>query len=290
MSSTQTADPSGIWMEALKRAFARRSFVVAVIIMATAAIGLSTATEFLQLHFKKQPVPLVKELESVPAELGPWVQVSSDERLEADIEHTLGTKLYIFRIYVDSRQVGKAKVDEILSKSGLERRRVLNDLEARHPRWVMHLAVTYYTGLVDTVAHVADRCYIADGYAPTEYDLKKWNRNGQGDEVEVRFINFEDATGFGGASRQSKTVGYFFQVNGDLVSSPIDVRVRLQNLFVPKAYYAKVELMSLVQNREEASRTMSDFLSYAFPEIQKCLPGAPDSQLVDDKSEEASVG
>ena len=35
--------------------------------------------------------------------MGPWVQVSIDQPLDPDIEHTLGTDQYIFRDYVDSR-------------------------------------------------------------------------------------------------------------------------------------------------------------------------------------------
>ena len=72
--------------------------------------------------------------------------------------------------------------------------------------------MTYYTGMVDTVAHVPDRCYIADGYARRTTETRTWKMGD--DAVGVRFINFEDATGF--SSRVSKNVAYFFQVNGEM--------------------------------------------------------------------------
>lgn len=269
---TQMTDKSATnpWAAAIRAAFANKAFVVAVVIMAMAAFGLGAATQFLQLQFRKVAVPLVKPFETVPQKLGDWVQVSSDQRLEEDIEQTLGTHVYVFRDYVDSRLVGSAKVEEIIAKSGMERRRAIAEIEARMPKSVVHFAVTYYTGMVDTVAHVPDRCYIADGYVPTEYEVKTWKLAPNNNSVEVRFINFEDATGF--TSRVSKSVAYFFQVNGALVSSPIAVRGKLQNLMRADVYYAKIELMTLIHNREESARVLSDFLSQALPEVQKCLP------------------
>ena len=45
-------------------------------------------------------------------------------------------------------------------------------IRPKNPKAVVNLGLTYYTGLVDTVAHIPDRCYIADGYeARTKYDV-----------------------------------------------------------------------------------------------------------------------
>ena len=64
----------------------------------------------------------------------------------------------------------------------------------------------YYTGMVDTVAHIPDRCYIADGYVPSSYSTENW-KTGKPGGTEVRFINFEDQTGEGKVPR---CVAYFF--------------------------------------------------------------------------------
>ncbi len=139
---------------------------------------------------------------------------------------------------------------------------------ASHPTGIVNLAVTYYTGLVDTVAHVPDRCYVADGYEPKTWKEVKWNID-DGNPVEVRYINFEDGTGRSAATR---SVAYFFHVNGGWQSSPNAVRLRLQNLFERHGYYAKVEVMTLVNDRTASARVMEDFLSSAVPEVRKSLP------------------
>ncbi len=260
---------AGIWKEAFRNSFASRPFVVAVVIMAVAAFGMGAATSFMKLRFRKTPVELRQPLEKVPTQLGRWIQVSSDEPLPEDIEQTLGTKRYIFRDYADTNLVGPQKIKELLDADRTDRRRLLTVAEGQMPRGYVHLAVTYYTGMVDTVAHVPDRCYIADGYAPQDPETREW-KMADGESLSVRYISFEDATGF--SSRVTKNVAYLFQVNGEMASSPTAVRVRLQDLTRADVYYAKVELMSLWRNRNEAEAIMKDFLKEALPEIRRCLP------------------
>lgn len=260
----------GVWRQAFRRAFASRPFVVALTIMVVAAFGMGAAQSFLKLRFRKTPVELQQPLETVPQQLGHWVQISTDERLDGEIEHTLGTLKYIFRDYADTRIVGPSEIKEILdAPSTVERRRLTAITEGRKPRGFVHAAVTYYTGMVDTVAHVPDRCYVADGYTPQDPETRTWKLGG-GETVDVRFISFEDATGF--SSRVNKNVAYFFQVNGEMESSPTAVRIRLQDLTKADVYYAKIEVMSLLRSRGDAEKVMSDFIAQALPEVRKCLP------------------
>jgi hypothetical protein len=126
----------------------------------------------------------------------------------------------------------------------------------------------------------------ADGYEPKSYETVHWpiardlpkamkEANGGRDDVDVRYINFEDQTGSGNLNR---AVSYFFHTNGKFISSPLGVRNELANLFVKKGYYAKVETMMAFDPKEKAAsiddlaaRT-SDFLINALPEIDKCMP------------------
>ena len=85
----------------------------------------------------------------------------------------------------------------------------------------------------------------------------------------MRYLSFDDVTGQG---RVSRNVGYFFQVNGQYVSGPIQVRAILANLFARYGYYAKVELMTVLPDRDKSARMMSDFLASAMPGIEKVLP------------------
>jgi len=263
--------PIELWLVAIRRAFTSKPFLIALGFLIVTAFGMGAATQFMQLKFRKEPVPLRRDLLEIPRELGHWRQISDDEPLDADIEHTLGTKMYVFRDYVDTRLVGETEIEEMMSQPNLERKCMLAIIEQRKPQAVIHMGVTYYTGMVDTVAHVPDRCYIADGYAPTEYEERDWKIS-ESEKVRVRFINFEDATGF--TSRVSKNVAYLFQVNGEMESSPLAVRRSLQNLFRSDVYYSKIELMTMMKNREDAARVMQDFLQQALPEIRKCLPAS----------------
>jgi hypothetical protein len=144
---------------------------------------------------------------------------------------------------------------------------------------VVNMGLTYYTGLVDTVAHIPDRCYIADGYEPSNYEKPNWNVAPPGappQPLGVHFISFEDQTG---NNRVPKFVAYFFQVNGEYQSDPLEVRIRLQNLMQRYGYYAKIELMTVNKERQmqevdsqTAADMMTQFLVAAKPEIEKCLP------------------
>jgi hypothetical protein len=128
--------------------------------------------------------------------------------------------------------------------------------------------VTYYTGLADTVAHIPDRCYVADGFEPSEYEEPTWTL-ADGRQLGVRFINFQDA---GDTSRPDRNVAYFFHVNGVYVSNPEAVRLRMQNLFQRYGYYLKVELMTMDPDHDRSSRTMIGFLNQTLPEVETTYP------------------
>jgi hypothetical protein len=87
--------------------------------------------------------------------------------------------------------------------------------------------------------------------------------------VTVRYIKFQDQT-----DRQpDRNVAYFFQVNGAYECDPIrGVRIRLQDLRERHGYYAKIELMNQVKDESAAKAAMTDFLSAALPDIERCLP------------------
>jgi hypothetical protein len=257
---------------AISRIFSQPAFVVAFIILAIGAVCLNTAVEAMQLHFKKQPVPLTQKLEMLPAHLGSWVQVSKDEPLGHDVQEVLGTDVYVFRDYVNERIVGKAVIDQFKDKSATERKQIMAQIQMRNPEAVVNLGLTYYTGLVDTVAHIPDRCIIADGYEvkPGIGTDPKWPiRGSEAEPLEVRYLNFEDQAG---RNRVDRSVAYFFNCNGDYTASTIGVRTRLQDLTQRYGYYAKVECMTLMKDEKASEQVMIDFLSSALPEIEKLLP------------------
>ena len=283
----------------LKAAFSSRGFLAAVAVLALAAVGLNAATEALQVYFKKQPVALRVKLDDpqsgVPEQLGSWVMVDEQNTLDPDVQHSLGTKEFVFRTYVDTRAV-PADVMALFKEmttdpsKAANRHALLARVQEASPHAVLSLSVTYYTGMVDTVTHIPDRCMVADGYEPRSPQTVTLPAGTYADgsprQVQAQFATFEDQTGRG---RMNRNVAYFFHCNGGYEPNPVGVRVKLQNLFERHGYYAKVELMTDEPARalaaaggsaesqraagaQKAQAAMADLLSAALPEVERCLP------------------
>jgi len=262
---------------AFKALLRQPAFLIAAGVLFISAISLNAATEYLQLYFKKMPVEMSADFNTIPSHLGHWVQVSKDEKLPEDMEHVLAATHYLYRDYVDDRLVSPQIIQSFEGKSFTERKQMVLKLQQMCPQAVLNVGLTYYTGMVDTVAHIPDRCYIADGFEPTNYSVSTWTafdgrpgRDTSNPPQDVRYINFEDQV----ASRQStpRNVAYFFHANGQYTSDPIGVRVKLQDLTQRYAYYSKIELMTQMADAKLSAQIMNDFLTPALPEIERCLP------------------
>ena len=269
----------------LKRAFKQPAFLVAVLLLAFCAATLNTAFAYFKVKFVKQRVDLRVPLrEGIPMTLGNWISVSKDQSIDPETEQVLATSQYIFRDYVDGRKVNSTEINAMKTASPNQRDMMVAHLQAQNPSAVIRMAITYYTGLVDTVAHVPERCYVADGFEVKESETVAASLgnfpDGSPRDVKFTFLNFEDQTGVGsgGVQRVSRNVGYLFHCNGQYDSSAAIVRTRLQNLFEPFGYYAKVELMTAAplpigyhagafsaNNRDQSVASMEDFLSEASP-------------------------
>ena len=280
-----------------KAAFSHRAFLAAVGVLALAAVGLNAATEALQVYFKKQPVALRQRLDDdkagLPATLGNWVQVDEQNSLAPDVQHSLGTKEFVFRTYVDTAKLppdAMAFLKPLLADpaKAAERRAAVAKIEEVAPEAVIALNVTYYTGMVDTVAHIPERCMVADGFEPKNPQTVAMTAgtydDGKPREIPVQFFTFEDQTGRG---RMNRHVAYFFHCNGGYEPNPVGVRVKLQNLFERHGYYAKVELMAdeharttagpaaeakRAESAKKVQAAMEDLLTAALPEVERCLP------------------
>jgi hypothetical protein len=260
-----------------ERAAARRRMwamsVVCAVLLA-ASIGLNAGVTTLKWSFHKQPVPLRQAITSIPAQLGPWVQQNVDEPLAAEIEQTLRTRDYIQRVYVDTRkadpevllrwQTAQVKTPEL-------REELLRSVASRDPLAVVRIHIAYYTGGVDTVPHIPERCMLAGGFDPvgrTQAELDLGDR-----QLRCSFVQFQERAGH--AAPLTFNVAYLFQVNGDYEHDAVTgVRKRLQDLSERYAYFAKIELMtqSPQGSAEQARASMGDFLRYALPEIERVLP------------------
>jgi hypothetical protein len=281
---------------AVKRSLKHPGFVLVAGILLIGALGLNAATSFLNLFFRKEALPLRGELSTfTKKDLNGWVWVPEEQTLDPDTAHALGTDRYIMCTFIDTMTPGpggspvasRKDVEALANLKPEQRAAKVFEYRVKNTYSVINVAITYYTGKVDTVPHVPDRCYVADGFQPTEYQEASWllgrYENGADRSVPVRFIDFEDQTPRG---QQNRCVGYFFQANGQYLSDPNQVRFKLQDLRTRYAYFAKIEVMTILplrpgttsedpmrqKDRGQAAKAMQKFLEAALPEIEKVLP------------------
>jgi hypothetical protein len=280
----------------VRKLFGQPDFVLTVAILGVSALGLNVCTDYLKLHYRKQAVQMrvsaLDGTDGIPGRMGKWIQIDVDPPLKPEVEEILGTSKYVFRQYANSEVIGPARIASIRAMDGTRgpndsaspRDKAIAELADQFPQAVLHVSVTYYTGMVDTVAHIPDRCFLADGFEVTHYDTRKDRTlgayaDGSPRKLDYRLINFEDESGRG---RAPKNVAYFFHVNGHYEPDPLGVRRSLQNLFETFGYYAKVEVMApgelprpgetSEQARQRSTDAIENLLTSLLPEVERCLP------------------
>ena len=270
--------------KSMTQSLSRSAFVVAIVVLCVSALGLNGTVSFFQLHFKKRALPLavrslVDPAEGMPTRVGAWLCVSTDQAIDPEIQQVLATDQYLFRDYVDTRRWSTAQLASLHELAPAERDAALAQLQSQSPQSVLRVAITYYTGLADTVAHIPERCYVADGFDVSQYETRSVTcgkyPDGTPRTLSFRLIHFEDQTARG---RVARDVLYLFHVDGAYESDSLKVRNRLASLTERFGYYAKVELMTTSppaqrdEQRVANVDAMVDFLAAALPELEKRLP------------------
>jgi len=251
--------------------YRRPGFIAAVVVLLVALVGLQALIRQLGLVLIKKPIPLQRNLEELATTFGPYEVVKKHGKLPKAQEEVLGTTDYISWILHDTR------------------------LEKDEPGALIRLHIPYYTGQIDSVPHVPDRCFVAGGALPNlkqvmtaRLDARHIRANGAGDpnaasaltqegrwvdlphtSVPLTIVRFaSDAN-----PELNYAVAYFFVANHDYVATPEGVRIKAFNPFDTHAYWAKVEVMPYgVSDPEQTRRIVGEFLAYAMPEIMLCLP------------------
>ena len=252
--------------------------------LAGSALGFRAAIEQLNVYLRKEAVPLRESLDSIPVVLGEWERSGEDVRYGADIETELGTKQYLLRTYERAGADGRQRVQ-------------------------LHIA--YYTGLIDTVPHVPERCWGAAGMIMTEQphdvalqvDATGWTtgqaRNAvSGEPYPTALVRdpvtrkeqlvhlplgdwVASVTEFQeqGDTRHRVLGGYFFVANGRMTSSPYQVRNLAFDLTDKYAYYCKVQCTMVLPSDGATDQAFSDaagdLVRQAMPDIMRCLPDWP---------------
>jgi len=257
----------------------RSGFVIAVTILVLSAVSLEVAVGQLNVYLHKAAVLPRKDFSVIPTRIGDWQMIGEDVRFDAAGVEALGTDLYLSRTY--------------------------RNRDSELPHVQLHLA--YYTGQVDAIPHVPDRCMVAGGYIPLTpepltLDLEVnqsnwkldtvneldgspypfvWGRNTvtQDDErIRMPIGNFQlRTTQFSHPKLQNKQIyaGYFFVANGKTTAYPERIRLIAFDPSEKHAFYCKIQFTTVASRSFEAENfreVVSVFTSEALPEIMKCLP------------------
>lgn len=259
---------------------AKFAFVAAAITLVGMGVGFRFAVESANAYLEKQPVPLRASLTTIPLRLGNWRAQGEGAPLTAEVVEELGTDQYI------------------------ERRYTQTDAEDSGLQLLLH--ITYYTGLIDAVPHVPDRCLVAGGLVPKArpknlplmIDDRQWVLSSEylnkgrpypvlthydrvtGKPVRVRMPigDFElRTTEFGSEEKPGLRIyaGYFFIANGETMPSPQSVRIFAFSLTSRYAYYAKVQFVlvgSSDVDQDDFLEIVSGVLPDLLPELMRCLP------------------
>lgn len=263
---------------------AKPAYLTSLLVFAVCAIALGAGIRAAGVYLQKLPIYPAgdRKTDKIPGETPSWKSEGPDIREKAEVEEVLGTKNYVTRSYF-------RKVDPTDKSKGLDRSTYL----------AVHVA--YYTGQIDTVPHVPDRCMVGAGrdivnsgiMVPLNLSRQGWIedttvpdelkgrifsartietgnrvRLPQGlENAKLRVSEFVDKRG------SHEFAGFFFIANGTVVSTPEEVRTLSFDLKADYAYYCKVQFnSSLVKSPEELGQLASSFLSEMMPEIARCVP------------------
>lgn len=278
-------------LKALSALWSDRHFVMAAGVLAAVTIGWNWAVAQLKWATRKEPVPWPQHvrvdngcrLTSFPDRLGPFVLVTGDGEFTGasdgrpDGEIILGDEdLESLRINtaLDQRRLGERSSNWYLA-------RLYRDTRVTSPQepfryW--RLEVYYYTGGLDKVPHVPERCLVAGGATllpsasgkvpmpapsvPSPWDNVSFNRTA---------YEFSDRLGL---DVKRYVQYYLFSLNGMPENSWEMVRLELTKPWVRYCYFAKIQLAPLgeVTDIAQADKAAGEFVNALMPAALSMLP------------------
>ncbi|MBL1218203.1 MAG: exosortase-associated EpsI family protein [Planctomycetes bacterium] len=138
--------------------------LLVVAILGAGTYGFRVAQKEMRAVLIKKPVPLRHSFSELPRHVGDWQRIGSDAELTAEVEESLGTDLYLSRDYA---------------------------LQGDPDKGILRFHIAYYTGMIDAVPHVPERCYVGSGYAksarfealPVTLDQSGWWQDREGGDA-----------------------------------------------------------------------------------------------------------
>jgi len=262
------------------------AYTVLLVMLIGAAASLRATLEAFSIHIYKESIRPESglTLPSLPQRVDGFTMVYESPPLSKEIQSTLGTENYLSRVYAEAEPSG----------------------EGRDPRsFEFHTA--YYTGGIDTVPHVPERCFVGSGNMSIDgrygqevavpLDLSRFpvdpdvdaERHGEirrgrtsphsrspgvrarlprgVEDLTMNVTRFQDNDG------KKLHAGYFFIANGKTAPRAEDVRGLAFSRDATHAYYMKVQFTSSdVADGEELAGLAARFLDETFPDLMRRTP------------------
>ena len=276
-----------------------RAYFAALAILIAGAVGFRMLVDEFNIHLMKEPVDLRRPLDSIPTRIGRWERVGTDSVFSDTLIEELGTRRYLDRTYA---------------------------LEGDPSKGIVHVHIAYYTGTIDAVPHIPERCWAVGGLELTrnsegsvvEIDRSAWRRREDDaaskymittvtdpvtaeieqvtmpvGDVAMTTIEFQDPK----QPQRRQVGGYFFIANGSTARTSYDVRSMAFNLTDRYAYYCKIQLTKsgVVKGADDSllepfKKDASEILSGLMPQLMRCLPDWPtwEKRSHDEAAEESA--
>jgi len=266
--------------------------IALVAIMVTSAVAFPILIGQLEIYLRKEPVPLRSALDSLPTRLGRWTRQGDDYEMTATMTEELGTDKHLTRVYRD------ASGDQL----------------------TVHLA--YYTGGIDDVPHVPERCFNAAGLTTlgttvveplaldfegaTPTDLVNTKTGTRYDRIPTRHpvlglidvhlpigeaeITVVEAM-YPKNQRITHVGGYFFIANNRYAARASGVKSIAYDPKERAAYYLKIQVTFQTETgADEATREylpiVEDLLDELVPAVMQILPDWPTIEADQRKGDE----
>lgn len=264
----------------------RAAFIVACATLLAGAVGFRTVASAINAWLHKEPAPLRSPLSTIPTTLGSWRAIGEDTALGDAMVEALGTTFYLNRNFA---------IDGDPSKG------------------VLQLHIAFYTGLIDRIPHIPERCFVAGGLIqlgvprvlPIALDRSAWREaagpvnNATGEryalatvrdpvtlrevevhlpigDTEITVIEFQDP-----ARPDVRLIGgYFFIANGQLTPSAGGVRGLSYARTERYAYFCKVQFTGQYRGGDASfdkyQQQVADLLQRLLPHLMLRLPDWPE--------------
>ena len=265
-------------------------------VYAASAVLMALMMSALSGYLAKKPVPLRASLDSLSSSFDVWQQVGEEREYDAAIIESLGTSQFIDRIYAVNGQPEKGYL-------------------------TLHIA--YYSGTIDDVPHIPERCWDAAGLDQMGDSTRLSLAVDQSDWVSTDVVNVGSGLSYDavkvvhpvtGAEQMvnlpvgdlelmtsvftttqdpdmRRVGGYFFIANGRTCASSFAVRGLAFDWTQEYAYYCKVQFSGAFKVSvhgddflDTYQGQVTELSEQLLPDLMRCLPDWSEVEAVSSSS------